>query len=392
MERKTVIVGIGQTRFSSNSGRSEWQLALEAVQAALVDARLEPTDVDGLVRYSCDAVDPAMMARSLGMRDIRWYSDVPFGGTAQCAVLAQASAAIQAGIARTVLVWRALNERSGRRYGRAEETFLKIGNDTFAAAGIATPGGQFSGPYGLAVSAQVVALWAQRYAYETGLDRDMFADVLGRIAVTQRAYANSNPDAMMKDKPLDMESYLSGPMLSDPLRLYDYCLESDGAIAIVLTSAKTARSLRDDVVHVLAAHQGLYPHSESMTVYARDVLQRAGPGNVSKLYADAGVRPSDIDFAQLYDATSYQVLSEYETYGFAKRGQGWRAIREHGIGLDSPLPVNTHGGHLSEAYIHGLNHITEAVRQLRGTAANQVPGAELGLVGCIGMSAALLGR
>lgn len=391
LHRKAAIVGIGQTEFSRDSGRSEWQLAQEAILAALADAGLEARDVDGLVRYSYDNVTPAMVVRGLGMVDVRWFSDIPFGGTAQCGVIAQAAAAIHAGIAKTVVIWRALNERSGVRYGRAERHIAAQG-ELVEAAGDKTPSGQFAGPYGLHVPGQSMALWAQRYAYEAGLDRDRFAEVLGTIAVQQRRYANNNPLAMMRDKPLDMAGYLAGRMISEPLRLFDYCLESDGAAALVITGAATAKALRPDPVYVLAAQQSLFPHSEPITVYAQDLMVHAGPGNVQKLYADAGVSARDLSFAQFYDATSFMVLSDLETYGIARPGEGWRHVLEHGMGLDAPLPVNTHGGHLSEGYIHGLNHITESVRQLRGTASNQVRNPEVALLGCNGASAALLAR
>ena len=391
VNRKAAIVGIGQTEFSRDSGRSEWQLAQEAILAALADAGIEARDVDGLVRYSYDNVTPAMIVRGLGLRDVRWFSDIPFGGTAQCGVLAQAAAAIHAGIAKTVVIWRALNERSGVRYGRAERHIAAQG-DFVEAAGDKSPSGQFAGPYGLHVPGQCMALWAQRYAYEAELEPDQFAQVLGTIALQQRAYANANPLAMMRDKPLDMATYLAARMISEPLRLYDYCLETDGAAALVMTSADTARTLRHDPVHVLAAHQSLFPHSEPITVYAHDLMVHSGPGNVRKLYADAGVTPGDLSLAQFYDATSFMVLSDLETYGIAKPNEGWRHVLERGLGLDSALPVNTHGGHLSEGYIHGLNHITEAVRQLRGTASNQVRNAEVALLGCNGASAAILAR
>jgi acetyl-CoA acetyltransferase len=391
IRRRAAIVGIGQTEFSRDSGRSEWQLAQEAILAALADAGLEAADVDGLVRYSYDNVTPAMVVRGLGLRDVRWFSDIPFGGTAQCGVIAQAAAAIHAGIARTVVIWRALNERSGVRYGRAERHIAAHG-EFVDAAGDKSPSGQFAGPYGLHVPGQCMALWAQRYAYEAGLDADRFASVLGTIAIQQRKYANTNPLAMMRDKPLDMDTYLAGRMISEPLRLFDYCLETDGAAALVLTSAETARALRPDPVHVLAAHQSLFPHSEPITVYAYDLMVHSGPGNVEKLYADAGVSPRDLSFAQFYDATSFMVLSDLETYGLAKAGEGWRHVLDKGLALDSPVPVNTHGGHLSEGYIHGLNHITEAVRQLRGTASNQLRNAEVALLGCNGASSAVLAR
>jgi acetyl-CoA acetyltransferase len=196
---------------------------------------------------------------------------------------------------------------------------------------------------------------------------------------------------MMRDRPLDWDAYMAARMISDPLRLYDYCLESDGAAALVLTSAERARSLRKDPVYVLAGHQSLYAHSEPITVYAKDLTRFGGPGNIAKLYADAGVAPEDVSFAGFYDATSFATLSSLETYGFCGHGRAWSYVSECGIGPDSPLPVNTHGGHLSEGYIHGMNHLTEAVRQLRGVAANQVANAEIGLVGCQG-SSVVLGR
>ncbi len=391
LRKTSAIVGIGQTAFSRNSGRSEWQLALEAILAALADAGLEARDVDGLVRYSYDNVTPAMVVRGLGMTDVRWFSDIPFGGTAQCGVIAQAAAAIHAGIARTVVIWRALNERSGVRYGRAERHIASAG-DVVEAAGDKSPSGQFAGPYGLHVPGQCMALWAQRYAYEAGLDAERFATVLGTIAVQQRAYASNNPLAMMRDKPLDMAGYLAGRMISEPLRLFDYCLETDGAAALVITSAETARALRPDPVYVLAAQQSLFPHSEPITVYAQDLMVHTGPGNTQKLFVDAGVTHQDLSFAQFYDATSFMVMSDLETYGVARPGEGWRHVLEQGTGLDAPLPINTHGGHLSEGYIHGMNHITEAVRQLRGTASNQVRNAEVALLGCNGASAAVLAR
>jgi acetyl-CoA acetyltransferase len=195
----------------------------------------------------------------------------------------------------------------------------------------------------------------------------------------------------MRDRRLDWDAYMAGRMISEPLRLFDYCLESDGAAAMVLTSAERARSLRDDPVYVLAAHQSLYAHSEPVTVYAQDLTRFAGPGNAARLYEAAGLTPKHISAAQLYDATSFATLVSLETYGFCRHGEAWAYVRDNGIGIDSPLPVNTHGGHLSEGYIHGMNHLTEAVRQLRGTAANQVSNAETMLVGCQG-SSVVLGR
>jgi acetyl-CoA acetyltransferase len=181
-------------------------------------------------------------------------------------------------------------------------------------------------------------------------------------------------------------------MISTPLRLFDHCLESDGAAAMVLTGAAKARSLRPDPVYVLAAHQGLTAHSEPSRLYPPQLTRFGGPGNVQKLFADARVSPADVSCAMFYDATTISAMLNLETYGFAAPGAAWRHMLEHGIGPASPLPVNTHGGHLSEGYIHGMNHLTEAVRQLRGTSANQVPGAEFVLVGNNASSSVILGR
>lgn len=391
MKRTAAIVGVGQTAFSSRSGQTEYHLAITAIRNALADAGVAGRDVQALVRYGYDNVTHPMIVRAFGMRDVRWYADVPLGGVAQSGVLAQAKAAITSGIAELVVVWRALNERSGVRYGRAERHFDGAGDDLRAGTD-RSPSGEFAAPYGYLAPGQGMAMWAARYAFEAGLDAPSFTRVLGTVAVGQRAYARRNPAAMMKDKPLDLATYAQGRMISSPLRLYDYCLESDGAVALVIAAAGLARELRPDPVWILAAQQGLYPYSEPLATYAGDLMVHAAAGNVDKLYADAGLAPADMSFAQVYDATSFLVVSDLETYGFAERGQAGRYLMEHGVGLHAPLPINTHGGHLSEGYIHGLNHVAESVRQLRGTSANQVANAQFGLLACHGASSAILGR
>jgi acetyl-CoA acetyltransferase len=391
VHRQSAITGIGHTEYSRASGRTERQLALQAGRAALADAQVEPHEVDGIVRYSTDSTSPAHFARSFGASQIRYYAEVPFGGAACGAVITNAAAAISAGQASVVLVYRSLNERSGVRYGRAERHFGGDSTDP-VAAGDQTPAGAFSAPYGLLSPGQVMALWARRYMHVNGLTEAELAAALGTVAVQQRAYANTNPNAMMRDRPLTMADYLSGRMIATPLRLFDYCLESDGAAAVVLVSADRARATRDDAAYVLAGGQALRRHAEPLTVYQRDLLHTAPPAAIARLYDDARLSPADIDVAMLYDATSVEVLLGLEVYGFAESGQGWRYLLENGISLGSPRPVNTHGGHLSEAYIHGMNHVLEAVRQIRGTSASQRPGARNVLVGVHGASSVILGR
>lgn len=392
MYRKAAIVGIGHTDYSKNSGRTDWQLALQAVLPGLQDAQVDPSEVDGIVRYSYDAVTPAMLVRSLGIRDLRFFADIPFGGTASAAVVAQAAGAIASGQASVVVIYRSLNERSGVRYGRAERNIAVSGTDTTVATSDRSPAGAFSGPYGLLSPGQVMATWARRYMYVNDMTDDDLSRCLGTVAVQQRQYANTNPDAMMRDRKLDMATYADGRMISTPLRLYDYCLESDGAAAAVLVSADRARSTRSDAAYVLSGAQSLTPHSEPISVYMRDVLEPVPRPAIDRLYDDARIAPTDIDVVQLYDATSVMVPMGLEAYGLAHKGSGWKHVLDHGIGIGSPVPVNTHGGHLSESYVHGMNHVVEAVRQLRGTAANQVQDAQHVLFGCSGASSVILGR
>jgi acetyl-CoA acetyltransferase len=198
---------------------------------------------------------------------------------------------------------------------------------------------------------------------------------------------------MMRDRTMDWDDYRAARMISEPLRLFDLCLENDGACAFVVTTPDRARALRPDPVWVLAATQTLSPYREPMGIYAGgELLELFPPAAAARLFEQAGVRHADIDVAEFYDATSYMPLRSLESYGFVPDGQAWRYVTEQGTGPGSPLPVNTHGGHLSEAYLHGMNGILEAVRQLRGTASNQVADAEVALVGAPAGSAVILAR
>lgn len=388
LSRRTAIIGVGQTAFTRKSDRSEWDLALTAILSACDDAGMAVGEIDGIVRYSQDRVSEAQIATSLGL-ELRYHGQVGFGGQSAAAVIAQAAAAVASGLASVVLCYRALNGRSGQRYGRAERSIAPEG-ETQYADGIRVPSGEFSGPYGLLSAGQVMALWAQRYAHEAGIDAEQLSDSLGSIAVGQRTHASRNPHALMGKRPLDLDAYREGRMISSPLRLFDLCLETDGAGAVIVASAERARDARHKGIFVLSASQAL--HAEAMEVYTEPVN---GPGHrsaASKLFEQAGVAAKDIDVAMLYDASTVMVLLQLEGYGFVEPGRAWSHVIEHGIDLASPLPVNTSGGHLSEGYLHGMNLATEAVRQLRGDAANPVPGANVALFGAAGASGVVLAR
>jgi acetyl-CoA acetyltransferase len=383
------IVGVGESAYSRGTDRSEWELAVEAVTRALADAGLAPGDVDGLVRYSYDNVDEAMLVRSLGLR-IGYYSQTGYGGLGAPAVLAHACAAVASGMATVVVCYRALNGWTKTRYGRAERTLGDgRGPADLVAVGDRAPSGSFAGPYGLLSPAQVMALWAREYQWRAGLTDAQLALALGQVAIGQRQFAAANPRAILRDRTLDLRAYQSGRMISTPLRLYDLALESDGAAAVVVAAPSVAAALRRPGVRVLGAVQGLFRYAESISVYGE---LRNGPqyrGIAHGLLSAAGLRPKDIVVAMIYDATTISVLLGLEAYGFHEPFEAWRAVSAHGIGPASPLPVNTSGGHLSEAYVHGMNHLTEAVRQCRGESANQVSRSGPVLVSS-GPSAALL--
>jgi acetyl-CoA acetyltransferase len=290
-----------------------------------------------------------------------------------------------------VVVYRSLSQSTSGRMGRAD-TRYGSNDEVQYASGEHTPGGAFAGPYGLLSPGQVFALWASRYKYEHSVSDADFARALGTLAVQQRQYAHTNPAAIMKDRPMLWDDYYNARMINWPLRMFDLCIENDGACALVLVDAERAKALRDDPVYVLSATQSMTPFSEPIATYKHDLTEFVLPSACERLYADAKITPRDVSVAELYDATSFMALKSIETWGFVERGQAWRYLIEHGTAADSPLPINTHGGHLSEAYIHGMNGMTEAVRQLRGTAANQVKNAEIAAVCAPFGSAAILGR
>jgi acetyl-CoA acetyltransferase len=390
IRRRVAVAGIGQTEFAKALPKTAWELAVEAVTAALADAGVDPADVDGMCRFAppFEQVSEPMLVRALGIRELAFFAEAPLGGEALGAVIAHASAAIACGLASVVVCYRAISQSRGGRFGRADR-----GPD--AGADIVVPeedNRSFAWPYGLMSPGQLFALWASRYSAVHGLTDEDLTQALGTIAITQRGYANRNPAAMMRDRQLDWPAYRAARMIAAPLRLFDLCLENDGACAVVLTSAEVAASLRADPVHVLSATQSLSPYREPMGIYTDDLIELFPPAAADRLFAMAGVGRGDIDVAQLYDATSFMTLKSLESYGFAPDGQGWRYVVETGTGPDSPLPVNTHGGHLSEGYLHGMNGLTEAVRQLRGTACNQVAGADIALVGAPSGSAMILAR
>ncbi|WP_239406285.1 lipid-transfer protein [Frankia sp. Cj3] len=369
---RCAIAGIGATDYSRDSGRSDLTLATQAALAALDDAGLSPADIDGIVRCDMDTVLHSDLADSLGIDNLTYWSQVGPGGVAPCAMVGQAVGAILSGQATAVLVFREINGRSGRRFG-------------LSAAGGARVGGaggydEFFAPYGLLTPGQIFALLARRHMIEYGTR----AEDLGHIALACRARANANPAAQLHARTLTMDGYLSARMISDPLRLFDFCLETDGACAVVVTSAARARDCRRPPVLIRAVAQGTIPGSQpgiQFPALMRESLTELPARSVARtLYRRAGLGPEDIDVAQIYDCFTITVLLQLEDWGFCEKGEAGPFVAAGGIDLDGRIPVNTGGGHLSEGYLHGMNHILEGVRQIRGDSTSQVPGAEVCLV------------
>ncbi len=364
------VVGIGATEFSKDSGRSELQLSAEATLAALEDAGLKPGDVDGLVTFMMDSSSEIALARELGLGDLRYFGRVSFGGGAACGTVLQAAMAVATGVADVVVCYRGLNERSGQRFGQVAQ---------WAAAQVNTNGldNAWTYPHGLSTPAATVAMQARRYMHEYGATSEDF----GRVAVADRRHAATNPSAFFYGRPITLEDHQASRMIADPLRLLDCCQESDGAVALVVTSTERAADLAGAGVPILAAAQGSAPDQFVMTSYYRDDIGIPEIGVVGRgLWAQSGLTPADMSAAILYDHFTPYVLMQLEELGFCGRGEAPGFIADGAIEVGGRLPLNTHGGQLGEAYIHGMNGIAEAVRLLRGTSVNQVEDAQHVLV------------
>ncbi|MEX0799925.1 MAG: lipid-transfer protein [Dehalococcoidia bacterium] len=358
IRNKAAIVGIGQTEFSKDSGRSTLRLALEAILQALDDAGLQPKDVDGIVKMRAnDDLFEIDLLRSLDLPNLRFFSEIPHGGGAACGTVAHAVAAVTSGMADVVVTFRSLNERSERRFGES------------AMGGRVGGWMQYTLPQGLVTPAQWIAMFAQRYLYEYGHTTEEF----GRVSVLCRKHAATNPHAMMYERPVTLEEHQESRWISEPLRLLDCCLDTDGACAAVVVSAERAKSLKGVPAYIAAAAQGTGSQAEMMTSYQRDNIARLEEAEATALdlYRTAELEPKDIDVAEIYDHFTPMVLMALEAYGFAAPGKAPELFRDGRLELDGEMPLNTHGGHLGEGYLHGFGHIVEGVRQIRGAAVNQ---------------------
>jgi acetyl-CoA acetyltransferase len=368
---RAAIAGVGQTEFSKRSGRSELRLAVEAVAAALADAGLEPVDVDGYCTFSMENNPAVEVNRHLGGGDLTFFSRIHYGGGAACATVLQAALAVTSGVAKTVVCYRAMNERSVQRFGAGVQDRPPVPTTESAHFG-------WYAPYGLLTPASWVAMSARRYMFEYGATSEDF----GRVSVADRRHAATNPAAWFFGKPITLDDHQRSRFIVEPLRLLDCCQESDGAVAVVVTTLERARDLRARPARIAAAAQGASSEQQMMTgYYTRGVAGLPEMGLVARqLWAQSGLGPDDVQTAVIYDHFTPFVLVQLEEFGFCGRGEAKDFLRDGNVELGGRLPINPHGGQLGEAYIHGMNGIAEGVRQVRGSAVNQVEGAEHVLV------------
>ncbi|GAB2843568.1 lipid-transfer protein [Actinocorallia aurea] len=359
---RAAIAGIGATEFSKASGRSEWRLACESVLAALADAQISVDEVDGFALFTMETNPEIAVARALGIPELKFFSRIPHGGGGACAPVQQAALAVASGVADVVVVYRAFNERSGHRFGSGPPPFAYVHNTDQEYR-------NWINPYGLLTPAAQEALLARRYMHKYGATSADF----GAVSVLSRKYAANNPKAWFYQRPITLADHQASPMIADPLRLLDCCQETDGGQALVIVSAERARDLPHPPALITAAAQGVGPQQISMSSYYRDDIDVLPEAELvaRQLWAQSGAGPQDMDAAILYDAFTPMLLLQLEEYGFCKRGEAKYFIADGNLELDGLLPVNTHGGQLGEAYVHGVNGIAEAVRLIRGTSVNQ---------------------
>lgn len=381
---QTAVVGIGATPYykrGQSLPETQLSMACMAILSALEDAGLTVKDLDGFTIYS-NSIDPAQVASVLGVPEVRFAATLTSGGGGSAGSLGLAAAAVHGGMAEccvTVMTLQQVNRRLGGTQVEGSGGGGGGSANPYGGGGI-PPSTAFTAGSGLISPGHSFSILTQRHMHKYGTKREHLAEV----AINQRNNAITRPTSIQRT-PLTLDDYFNARMISDPLCLFDYTMETDGAVAAVVTSADRAKDLRQPPVYIMAsANGGMGRWGPAIFSYFQqpdEYFASSGHRPVAKrMYEMAGVTPDDVDVALLYDHFSPMVLMQIEDYGFCGIGESGPFVAEGNIRLGGKIPVNTHGGHLSEAYIIGMTHVREAVEQLRGVAINQVPDARIALV------------
>jgi acetyl-CoA acetyltransferase len=365
---KVAVVGVGETTYYKH-GRapdSEFALALQAVLRACEDAGIDPRRIDGFASYSNDRNDPSRLAAALGLPELR-FSNMQWGGGGGggSAAVGNAAAAIAAGLADCVIVFRALAQGQFQRFGTAPPAATASGEAALTF------------PYGLISPAQRFAMRVMRYLHDHGIPRE----AQRAIALASYHHAQSNPRAVMHGRPLTAEDYDASRYIVEPFRLFDCCMENDGAAALVFMPADQAEDTRHRPAYLLGVAQGSEyrnaARGHNAPLYSTSSFTTVAP----HLFEMAGVGPADVDVIQSYENFTGGVLMSLVEHGFFSAAEAAEFLTlDNLIAPGGKLPLNTSGGNLAECYMHGLELVIEAVRQLRGKSTNQVPDARVSMV------------
>ncbi len=360
---KACVSGVGETIYKKATDRSTLALTLEASLAAIRDAGLSPHDIDGVIPYGAGGIVAEDFITNFGIEDLRYSALTPMGGASPVAALQTAAMAVATGVAKHVLIALGRGATSGRITNRlAQMPQMRVASE-------------FEMPLGTNAPAQFYAHMARRHMQEYGTTSEHFAEV----AITCRENALINEKAMMK-KPMSLTDHQNSRMIADPFRLFDCCLESSGAAAVVVSGADRAKDLQQKPIFISGLAEG-HPTSPSAITQRPNMVElglaKAAP--IALRMADLTI--NEIDIAEIYDCFTYIVICQLEDLGFCRKGEGGDFVSNGNIKKDGVIPINTHGGLLSEAHIAGMNHIVELVRQLRGECGErQLNNVETGLV------------
>lgn len=372
LKDKAAIVGMYATEYLPVSTRQPLNLALEAILGAVKDAGLEAKDIDGIVRYTIDGTgNDQMLVSNLGIKDLAFSVEIPFYGGSGAAAVGAAAAAIAAGLATCVVVYRAYTPYD-------MQDFAKRNSSTIWSREVGAA--DFMRPYGWLSMMDTYALTYEAHAAKYGTTTEQ----LGAIAVAIRKCANRNPGAILRDVPLTLEDHRKSNIVSGRLTVDDVTLSAgDGGCAIIVTTAEKAKSLKHTPAYIAGAASGLGPDPSllwEMRLFTKDPTVSPAAYAAPRLFKMAGITPKDIDVAEFYDCSTVNVLLQIEDYGFCKKGEGGPFAMNGNVELGGELPITTSGGMLAEAPIHGFTQVLEGVRQIRGTSYSQVKDAEHVLV------------